>query len=159
MLLICLRFIHNFNTILYDGLAYLWLIVEIIVLLNGTIVYLYIYRKCTNNRSKVSKVVSKNNVNSESNKNRQNRLKKRKVFIPAFITITFFLFVFIPDTIALIMHYSSTLEFDGLIGTLFYNTMYSINTISDVIIYVVLLQRDIRTFLLKMWRRNTGSVQ
>ena len=159
VLLICLRFLDNFNAILYNGLAYLWTIVEIIVLLNGTIVYLYIYRKCRNNRSRVSNVVSQNNVNSDGNENRQNRLKKRKVFIPAFITITFFLFAFIPDTVYFIMHLYATSSFNSLIGTLLYHIIFAINTISDVIIYVVLLQRDIRTVLLKIWRRNTGSVQ
>ena len=158
VLLICLRFLDNFTAIFYDMLACLWTIIEIIVLLNGTIVYLYIYRKCRNNRPKVSNVISQNNVNSDSNENRQNRFKKRKVFIPAFITITFFLFVFIPDTVSVIMNYTYTLAFDSLIGTIIYNISYAINTISDVIIYVVLMQRDIRTFLLKMWRRNTGSV-
>ena len=159
VLLICWRFLDNFTNILYDGLGFSWTIIEVIALLNGAIVYLYIYSKCRSNR--VSNVVSQNNVNSDSNENRQNRLNKRKVFIPAFITITFFLFVFIPDTVFLIMYYCSctTIAFDSLIGTIIYNISYAINTISDVIIYVVLLQRDIRTFLLKMCRRNTGIVQ
>ena len=150
----------NIDVILYECLGNLWIVLSSIVLLNAISVYLYIYKKYSDNQRKVSNVVNRNNLNSNNNDEHKIRgtgrrhIKKPKLFIPLFIIITYCIFVYIPDIVYI--YKLKTMNNTYILDRVFV-VLYLMNIISDVTIYIF-LQRGIRLSLLKQWQRRNRSM-
>ena len=149
------QYLNNMNSIIS---FHVWLYLDIIILLSSIAIYSYIYRKCAKSKANVihvsnqSTVIDKDGHRNEANV--QTRVKKRKLFIPMLITIVFFLLVTVPDATYLILKTSFKGKFDEDILDFTLAIFYSISIICDVTIYI-LLQRNIRTLVLKKWRTST----
>ena len=151
----------NIDMIFYEFFEYLWIVLSSIVLLNAISVYLYIYKKYSENQRKVSNVVNRNNLNSNNKIEHKIRgtgrrhIKKPKVFIPLFIIVTYCIFVYIPDIVYI---YGLKTMNNAYILDRIFVILYSMNIISDVTIYI-LLQRGIRLSLLKRWQSRDRNMR
>ena len=119
----------------YDDISqdYLYPILDTALVINALIVYTYIYIKL----DRTNKLMPRFSRRSESQSSQKllpclcliRRRNNQKFFVPALIIVTFIIFVCIPDAIRSAITIPPMLK---RIAT----SMYSINMISDVIIYI-----------------------
>lgn len=162
---------------------YIFPAIEGVVLLTGTFSYSYIYKKTRENRRRNSSV---HNVhipnlgpsdtepsNSRSSKPRpsiarpskarpsiarQNITRRRRIlFAPFFILLTFFTFAVIPDIVNLMIFYVYPKVGTNLHANILL-TFYVVGFISDALIYMF-LQRHIRTRLKRIFFRVQTEVR
>ena len=149
--------------------TYIWPVLDSIILLNAIAVYLYIYKKlkeCSHtDKTKVLNVSHQsysNNADDDDVRRKKghprNRFRKRKFFIPVFIMISFFFFIYIPDMTSFVTTNFFNMKTDVDTMKRIFMIMYSMNMISDVMIYII-MQRGIRAIIVKKWETRCRNIK